>query len=155
MIESRPLWLQDTPEGDALRERLSWAFMANTLKECQKIIEADGSSHSWLGVALQIAKRRAAEAPVEEQAPDKLASMEEHNHWDHLSEVMPVLRAAKDGEWSWFKNGRCKYINLRIDMRSFHCTVRDRDDVRISVDTLKYQGLQDSIPATNRQKKSR
>lgn len=61
------------------------------------------------------------------------------NIWDSLADVLPVLKAASKGDWSWMNNGRCKYIELRIDMRDGGCIVRDRDGNRIDIETLKHQ----------------
>jgi hypothetical protein len=72
--DSTPLWLQDTAEGASVRERMEWRFIANTLAECRKIVESDGSRQSWLDPALNIAKERASkvgtrQAAVELQQP--------------------------------------------------------------------------------------
>lgn len=73
--------------------------------------------------------------------PDKMTVKEktERNIWDHLSDVLPTLKAASRGEWSWGRNGQCKYVELRIDMRSGHCIIRDRDGKRINPEDLAYQ----------------
>jgi len=53
-----PTWLQNTPTGAAERDRLEWAFIARTLADCRKRIEADGSRQSWLDPAENIARER-------------------------------------------------------------------------------------------------
>lgn len=60
-----------------------------------------------------------------------------------LAEVLLVLAAitADDtGLWTWWKNSRCKYINLRIDTRDGgFVRIFDRDGHEITLDELKYQ----------------
>lgn len=63
----------------------------------------------------------------------------EGNVWDHLSDVIPTLKAASDGKWCWTGNSRCKYIELRIDMRTGHCILRDSEGNRIDPKTLQHQ----------------
>jgi len=40
---------------------------------------------------------------------------------------------------SWTKNNRCKYIELRIDMRTGACLLYDRDGQTIDMDVLRKQ----------------
>ena len=56
----------------------------------------------------------------------------EQNIWDSLEPVIETIALAKIGKWVWYKNSRCKYIEVRIDMRDFKCIIRDRHSVRIS-----------------------
>lgn len=63
----------------------------------------------------------------------------EQNIWDHLGDALPTLKAASRGEWSWGRNSQCKYIELRIDMRTGHCIIRDREGKRINPEDLAYQ----------------
>ncbi len=63
-LDETPLWLQDTPAGAAVRERLEWKFIAKTLADCRVLIEADGSRQSWLDPALNIAKERSKEPAI-------------------------------------------------------------------------------------------
>jgi hypothetical protein len=63
-----------------------------------------------------------------------------YNVWDDFFEhVKPVLIAMKSKKWWWFKNQRCKYIEVRIDMRSGHCIIKDQDGVRINPEDLSFQ----------------
>ena len=71
---------------------------------------------------------------------EKNASKFYHNSWDKLKEVgEAVVEVLKDKEWSWIRNWGCKYISMRIDMRSGHCVLVNKDGERISIDQLKYQ----------------
>jgi len=56
-----------------------------------------------------------------------------------ITEVIKILEAAKNGEWRWSSNPRCKYISLSIDMRGHSCVIRDRTGGAITLDELKYQ----------------
>ena len=59
--------------------------------------------------------------------------------WDSVKDVIEVLQKAMSEEWSWSSNTRCKYIDLKIDMRGHSCQIRDREGIVISVEKLKYQ----------------
>lgn len=41
--------------------------------------------------------------------------------------------------WTWAKNNRCKYINIRIDMRDGGFVLLNRDGERISLKQLQWQ----------------
>ena len=41
--------------------------------------------------------------------------------------------------WRWMFNTRCKYIELRIDMRDGAFILKDREGTRISLEELKAQ----------------
>jgi hypothetical protein len=43
------------------------------------------------------------------------------------------------GEWTWTKNGDCKYVTIGIDTRSGVYSIRDRDERSISFDRLMWQ----------------
>ena len=63
--------------------------------------------------------------------------------WDSIDDVIPVVKASMSKElprkWSWVANSRCKYIELRIDMRDGGCIIKDRKGNRISPAELNYQ----------------
>ncbi len=59
--------------------------------------------------------------------------------WVSIDEVTKILSLAKENKWFWFKNTRCKYLNLRVDMRDGHCIIKDRDGNKITIDQLNYQ----------------
>jgi len=59
--------------------------------------------------------------------------------WDNLRDVLPVLKDASAGRWSWTENTACKYVELRIDMRDGGCIIRDRNGNRITPEQLANQ----------------
>ncbi len=59
--------------------------------------------------------------------------------WIPFSQVIEVVNRSLKGNWNWFSNNRCKYINLRIDMRDGHCVLKDRDGQSITIEQLGYQ----------------
>lgn len=61
------------------------------------------------------------------------------NEWDHVQQFFKVFDALTRGEWTWTANSRCKYVELRIDMRDGGCIIKDREGVRISAEQLAYQ----------------
>lgn len=63
----------------------------------------------------------------------------ENNIWDRLFEVLPTIEAAKNGIWSWLNNSKCKYIDLRIDMRTGHCILSDSAGNRINPEDFSHQ----------------
>lgn len=67
----------------------------------------------------------------------------ETNTWDHIDDVLRVLQLARAGKWSWFGNTRCKYIDVRIDMRDGCCVLKDREGKRIDLATLSKQAMPD------------
>jgi len=85
---------------------------------------------------------------------DKIAN----NVWDHLSDVIPTLKAASKGEWTWVNNTRCKYVELRIDMRDGGCLIRDGQGNRIDPETLRHQAYTHGgtpWPATQAERKEK
>lgn len=90
----------------------------------------------------------AAPAAVAEPAEPKrepspaVAAKIAANQWDNINDVMPTIRAARAGKWAWFSNMRCKYIELRIDMRDGGCILRDRDRVRIDPSEFAHQSFE-------------
>ena len=65
------------------------------------------------------------------------------NIWDHINDFLEVYKKSKQGKWTWWKNSKCKYVELRIDMRSGCCIIRDRDGNRIDPKDLEYQLMED------------
>ena len=72
----------------------------------------------------------------------------QHNIWDRdLNEVIKTINELTEGSdkfdwdknWMWIRNGRCKYISIRIDMRDGAFVLVDRDGERISLEHLKFQ----------------
>ncbi len=62
-----------------------------------------------------------------------------YNIWDHFSDIHHTLVLASNGEWSWVNNPECKYIELRIDMRSGRCIINNEHSIRINPEQLTYQ----------------
>jgi hypothetical protein len=60
-----------------------------------------------------------------------LAQKTAANVWDHVDDAIAVIELARAGKWHWCENMRCKYIELRIDMRDGGALIRDRDGARI------------------------
>jgi hypothetical protein len=82
-----------------------------------------------------------------------LAKVREHveaksakNIWDKQDGTLQekfdfILSAVKDRTegWLWVRNSRCKYVELRIDMRDGGHLLFDRDGARIHFEELKFQ----------------
>ena len=71
--------------------------------------------------------------------PKLLKERDELNLWDKFGDVLKIVDKMKKGEWKWFNNMKCKYINVRIDMRDGGCIIEDRDGRRILPEDLEYQ----------------
>jgi hypothetical protein len=57
-----------------------------------------------------------------------------------ISRIFAVCEKSLDKrKWSWTKNSKCKYINVRIDMRDGMCILEDRDGNQISIEKLEHQ----------------
>lgn len=61
------------------------------------------------------------------------------NTWDSLQDFLKVFNNAMSGSWHWYKNSRCKYVELRVDMRTGHCIISDRYGKRIDPRDLAFQ----------------
>jgi len=98
---------------------------------------ADGDFEGYGGVS-KVIQNKALDKfnnPVEKK--DK---KNKGNHrWVDVNEVVNVVNKAKNDEWNWTKNIRCKYINVRIDMRDGACLVFDNDKKPITVNELLKQ----------------
>ena len=62
-----------------------------------------------------------------------------YNVWDDIRDVLPVLKKSIAGEWNWGRNRKCKYIEVRIDMRDGKCIIKDRHGNRINPEDLRHQ----------------
>lgn len=65
------------------------------------------------------------------------------NKWHDIDELDAFVSAIKrlsadDSNWSWARNTRCKYIELRFDMRDGGFVMCDREG-RISIPELEWQ----------------
>lgn len=83
---------------------------------------------------LQIEQMKTPPEPIQEV---KIKSLP--GRWDSVKDVIEVLQKAMSEEWSWSINTRCKYIDLKIDMRGHSCQIRDREGIIISIEKLRYQ----------------
>lgn len=63
----------------------------------------------------------------------------EMNSWDHIDSFLEVYKRMKEGEWDWFKNFECKYVELRIDMRDGGCIIYNGERKRINPEALAWQ----------------
>lgn len=63
----------------------------------------------------------------------------ENIDWVSIDEVIKILEKMKREEWTWMANSKCKYLNLRVDMRDGHCVIRDRNNSPITLDELNFQ----------------
>ena len=63
----------------------------------------------------------------------------ETNTWDSIEDFLKVLRSARAGKWHWYENPQCKYVELRVDMRTGACLIRNRDGQRIDPKDLARQ----------------
>jgi hypothetical protein len=87
--------------------------------------------------------------PIKEHKEPYIHSIQfkqDHDKWDNIKDIFPLLeiirkkKSAFDmDKWTWLKNSRCKYIEIRIDTRDGGCIIRDRDGNRISPKQLMYQ----------------
>lgn len=63
----------------------------------------------------------------------------DYERWNSVKRLVSVLQKAQGYEWSWAANTRCKYIDVRIDMRGHSVLIKDREGNIISLDDLEYQ----------------
>ncbi len=64
--------------------------------------------------------------------------------WCRWKDLAPILSRAfgpkrHEDWWNWVKNPTCKYINVRIDMRTGVCRLEDGDGNHITVEQLAKQ----------------
>jgi hypothetical protein len=65
--------------------------------------------------------------------------------WHEFDDVIPaVIKCVQGINWTWIANSRCKYIDLRIDMRDGATILMDRDGNKISIEELTYQHGRDN-----------
>jgi hypothetical protein len=61
------------------------------------------------------------------------------SNWISFDNITNIINLVKSKKWCWTKNSRCKYIEVRIDMRDGNCLVRDRNGIDISLEELLKQ----------------
>lgn len=81
----------------------------------------------------------------------EFAAKIEKNEWESSGTFDSLINTIKEllsasNKWSWLGNNRCKYIEIRIDMRDGGFVLLDRDGSRISFDQLKWQYKRESTP---------
>ena len=68
------------------------------------------------------------------------------NVWHSFNDLDFIFKniqaIVRDKKWSWIRNPRAKYIDIRIDMRDGGFVLLDQDRVRISLDQILDQNLQ-------------
>lgn len=59
--------------------------------------------------------------------------------------VEPIIEMLGSASWTWVRNRRCKYVHLFVDTRDMRCLLRDRNQLRISMEDLRkqYTGKED------------
>lgn len=61
------------------------------------------------------------------------------NVWDNVAVVFETIQNSLSGKWLWWRCPACKYIDVRIDMRSGNCIIRNNQGQRINPADLRYQ----------------
>lgn len=77
--------------------------------------------------------------PEVKAARDRLKLQVERNLWDNINDFLRVLTAMREKKWIWVYNSKCKYVNLRVDMRDGGALLMDRDGKRIAPEELAWQ----------------
>ena len=77
---------------------------------------------------------------------EKEYKAEQWIHSDYLDKILGIVKKSRDTGllrsregWIWTKNSRCKYIDIRIDMRDGDFVLFDRSGQRISIEELEKQ----------------
>ena len=60
-------------------------------------------------------------------------------NFDEVTHFIEWATLDRFKNWVWIRNPRCKYIELRIDMRSGDFIIRNRDGEPITFEQLKWQ----------------
>ncbi len=69
--------------------------------------------------------------------------------WEPLADVLAVIH---DPRWSWVRNNRCKYVELRMDTRDQRCLIFNRDRELITMQDLRRQGDTQLEPTTTHER---
>lgn len=59
--------------------------------------------------------------------------------WYKFSDIFKTIADIQENNWSWAFNNRCKYIDIRIDMRDLKCLLKDRYGDVITIKELVRQ----------------
>lgn len=75
--------------------------------------------------------------------------MVKNNEWHDRAEIDLFVETIKElsdpeAKWSWARNWKCKYVELRFDMRDGGFILRDDSGQRISLEALKHQTVFES-----------
>lgn len=84
----------------------------------------------------QLAKRE--DNPTKVDPPDD-SILGKPRVWTPIQDILKVILLAQNSGWMWYWNTRCKYVELRIDMRDQCALIRDREGKLISLEQLQYQ----------------
>lgn len=68
-----------------------------------------------------------------------LAPYPNHQTKATFAEVISWAGAVDRAEWSWTRNGQCKYVTIRLDTRAGAYSLQDRDGNEISLNDLMWQ----------------
>lgn len=90
-------------------------------------------------VALDLADGLRALDELIHQRRQMVKPFDTGNTWDTLNDLAIVNEARVAGEWHWWANPTCKYVDLRVDMRDGACVMRNRHGQRITPQQLAYQ----------------
>ena len=74
---------------------------------------------------------------------------EKINFWDHMDDFLETYNAMDYKKWSWVMNSKCKYVELRVDMRDGGCIIKDGEGNRINPEDLAYQYQGESTDVKN------
>lgn len=69
------------------------------------------------------------------------------NAWDSIDDFIAVLEQMRAGKWKWVYNSKCKYVDLRVDMRDGACIIKDLEGRRIDPKDLAYQYAEEATNA--------
>lgn len=75
----------------------------------------------------------------EDTEPEPEKEIFAHDGWKSFKEAAEAVQECVNGDWSWMRNGDCKYVSVRVDMRDGHCIIKDRYGKVIDLDKLKHQ----------------
>ncbi len=92
--------------------------------------------------------------PLPQDANPTYGEKVKANEWHEASDLQQILSVIRDiGElpskgwhWTMSRSWRCKYIDLRIDMRDGGFILKDRNGTRISLDELRNQTTSEETP---------
>ncbi len=75
------------------------------------------------------------------KSPPPLVTFEQVREW---------LADVEAGRWSWVRNTRCKYVDMKFDTRRGAYALRDRDGNAITYEELRWQYGREQEQCPNR-----